>query len=229
MDRTSLKDFFRNKWVHLVLAVDAVVVIALIIFGIVHATRTAMLSLNVTPLDAKISVNGDDSYTNGTYQLHPGNYHIEFSHDDLDTQTYDVNLEANHTTNITAYLTKENDIDFYLQKSNLQSFNKLTDILSLENDDSEETKTIKDASDAAQYDYSRLTALPITKTEYQETPNGRKLLYDITIRENHGADCSTWLCLEVLMLGTDDKSIVEQLLTDNGFDVEGYEIKYKTY
>ena len=229
MDRTSLKDFFRNKWVRAILIIDAIVVIALIIFGITQATRTAMLKIDVTPLDAKVSVNGDDSYTNGTYQLQPGSYHIEVSHDDLDTQTFDVNLERDHTTNITAYLTKENDIDFYLQKPNLQSFNKLTDMLSRENSDSEEIKAIKDTSDMAQYDYSRLSALPITKTEYQDTETGRKLLYDITIRENHSADCSTWLCLEVLMLGTDDESIVEQILTDNGFDVEGYEIKYKTY
>ena len=187
-----------------------------------------MLFIDVTPLDAKISINGDNSYTNGTYQLHPGKYHVEVSHDDLDTQTFDVNLESDHTTSITAYLTKENNIEFYRQKSNLQSFNKLTDMLSHE-DNNSENKTIKDISNMMQYDYSRLAALPINKTEYQDTETGRKLLYDITIRENNSDECSTWLCLEALMLGTDDKTIVEQILTDNGFDVEGYEIKYKTY
>ena len=230
MGNSALKDFFRNKWVRLILALDVIVIIVIIGLMISKAMRSATLVLDVSPLDATIKLNGGGEYASGTYELVPGEYKVEISHDGLDTKTFDVKIDSGEIANITTYLTNDGNIDWYKQKVNRGSYSKIVDMVSVDKNlttdqDGSAVEQVKELED----NFQKLKNLPITKVVYDQTDTGRHLNTDITIRANYSDECSTWLCLEALMYGTDDESIIEQLLTNNGFDAEAYEIKYKVY
>lgn len=230
MQNTSFSNFFKNKWVRIILIVDAVIVIALIALAITDSVKTATLVLNVVPFDAKIVLKGNGEYSNGTYQLIPGNYQVEISRDGLDTKTFDIDIDKGEIANITTYLTSDGSIDFYKQKSQLGSFNKLKEIASAgSNTTTDQDVSAEESIKLLDYDYRIMQTLPINDSLYEDTNSGRKLVRDITIRSSTSEDCETWLCIEALMLYTDDHNIVNDLLTKNGFRTEEYEIKYKTY
>lgn len=225
-------NFFNHKIVRLVLVINILLLATLIILLIKNATKTSTLVLNITPLDSKITLNGDGEYmSTGTYNLTPGHYKVEISHPDLISKTFELDLEPGHNTNLTAFLSgEEGDLDFYRQKNNLGSFDKLKEITTTNENltiDQDEPNTL--FISMLDYNYSMMSRLPLDDVQYIDTDQGRELAYDITIRANYGDDCSTWLCLEALMLGTDDKNLVSQLLTNHGFSTEDYEIKYTIY
>lgn len=230
MDRTSLKDFFRNKWVRVVLIADAIVVLILIILAIVNASKTATLVLDVTPIDATISINGKGNYINGTYDLSPGNYKIDITREGLDGKSFDITIDKGQIATITAYLTSGGDISFYKAKDQRNSFEKLRNMISADtNNTTDHDDSAKEAVVVLYDDFMRLGVLPIEDTLYEGTDAGRRLVRDITIRQSSDQSCETWLCIEALMLKTDNQSIVLKDLENNGFTVEDYEIKYKVY
>ena len=234
MNELTLPEFFRNKWVRLVLIADVLVIIAMIAVAIFKATKTATVILNVVPRDSKISLNGNSDYHNGTFQLAPGNYKVEISHDDLDTKTFDINIGNNEIARVTTFLTSNGNIDFYKRKNEFGTFLDLKEIASFGNNsttdqDTSAEETIRLLDNAYQ---AALNNLPINDAEYGEdgsSRTGQSLTRDITIRLGRSDECETWLCLDALMALTNDKSIVAELLSKKGLKAEDYEIVYKIY
>ena len=62
---SPLKAFFKNKWVRLILILDIAAIIAIVVIIIINSTRVSTLVFDIAPLDATISVNGDEHYKNG--------------------------------------------------------------------------------------------------------------------------------------------------------------------
>ena len=228
MDRTSLKDFFRNKWVRVVLIADTLVVVALIILSVVNATKTATLVLDIVPIDATVTLNGSGNYSNGTYQIYPGTYKVAISHDGLDTKTFDVDVKNGENASITTYLTKDGDISYYKQKSSRSDFDRLRNMISSGNTTTDQDASADEMVQQLYGDSIMMSSLPINDVYYENTDTGRHLVHDVTIRAG-STDCETWLCIEALMLGTDDQELIQNLLRSQRFNVEDYEIKYKVY
>ena len=231
MGEMTFSQFIRNKWVWLFLAIDVIIVIAIIVLSVNNATRDATISFNITPTDATVTLNGQGSYgANGTYLVHPGSYTIEVSHDGLDTKTFDVTLARGTNTTLTTFLSSSGNVDFYKQKENQLSFDKLREIASYTENNTTDQDTSANEGIARIYgDSLMMQGLPIKDTQYSDTESGRHLDRDITIRVADREDCETWLCLEALMVGTDDQNVVLDLLRRERFNVEDYEIKYKVY
>lgn len=228
---SALSNFFHNKWVRIILIANVVIIVVIISLVIVNATKTATIVLNITPLDSKITLNGRGEYsTTGTYQLAPGNYKVEISHEGLDSKTFDVNLEKGHITKITTYLTNGGDISFYKGKNQRTSFDKMMAMLPADiNHTTDQDNSAKEQIETFNNDYKYMNNLPINDTRYEDTDTGRNMLWDITIRSSNSDECQTWLCIEALMLKTDDHSLIESRLKNSGFKLEDYEIIYKTY
>ena len=118
---SPLKAFFRNKWVLLTIAVDILIIIALITIAVVKSMKKSVLTINVVPVDAVVKVNGQTGYTNGSYRLFPGVYEIEISHPELATKTFSIDLAKHDVGTITTFLS-DDDFSFYQLRANLGAF-----------------------------------------------------------------------------------------------------------
>ena len=222
--------FFRNKWVRMIGAVDAiflVIIIAVAVSAPVNQSiHSATISFNIIPMMANISVNGSGDYkSNGeAYSLAPGHYDVTISYPNLATKTLSIDLEENSNTTITTFLTDEN-FYYYKLRDNYGAFLALAGIASANNNQTTDHDTSAEAFITKfQKDYEKYTNdLPISYSEHDE--KGRLTKY-IVIRADY--DCSVTLCLKAT-LDEDDKHKVEDMLKEKGFNVEDYEITYKFY
>ena len=229
---SQLKAFFKNKWVRIVLAIDALIVVSLIGVAIWNATRTATIVFNVAPIDAKIMV-GSDHYENGSFRIHPGTYDVTVSRDGLKTKTFSLELGSGDVVNFSIFLkTEDNNFDFYTLWDNYASFRKLAEIGSKGDNstfDSDFSAESFISDYQKEYDLFISDILPIEYSEYEWAEHGRTLIKDVTIRRGNAEICEKMLCLEVLTALTRDEDLIRNLLVDNGLNPENYEIHYEFY
>ena len=222
--------FFRNKWVRLIIVIDVIALIILAAVLIWQTTKVSTINLDVTPLDATISINGNSKYQNGQYSLTPGSYEITVSHDSMTPKTFTVNLAPDTIVTVTTFLSDQDQTyDYYKLREHYMDYQKLAEIASSTNN----LTTDHDTSAAAfiskfQKDYHDFTTqLPI---EYREsTGYGQTLEISKNITLKAKYDCTYTLCVEALIVGTDNKDFINSLLTDHGFNTEDFEIEYKFY
>lgn len=223
---TPIGNFFRNKWVRLILIIDVLIIIGVIAIIIYNSTKTAIIDFTVAPVDSTITVNGDSSYNNGSFQLHPGSYEVVISHDGLDSKTFNIELQANNNAAVTTFLAKDGNFDFYELKDNYSSYLMLERIAS-----SSDNQTTDHDTSAEEFiaDFQRnyklySTELPVTYSEYGD--DGKLSKY-ISVRANH--DCIITLCLKAIIRSESDEALVDAMLIGAGFNLEDFEIEYKTY
>lgn len=227
-----VKAFFAKKWVRLGLVIDVVAILVLIGVLIWQATKVSTITFNIAPVDATISVNGKTGFTNGTYSITPGTYEIKISHDNLESKTFTIDIAPRHAVTLSAFLSDaDQTFGFYELKENYASFLKLAEIASADNNTTNDYDTsAEDFIETFQNNYSIWQKkLPVHFTDYQETETGRKLVKDITIKTNYDEECKKTLCIKALMAFTDDKEFVNQMLKDQGFDLDHYEVVYEIF
>ncbi|MBR3230885.1 hypothetical protein IKF73_02580 [Candidatus Saccharibacteria bacterium] len=223
---SPLKAFFRNKWVLLTIAVDILIIIALITIAVVKSMKKSVLTINVVPVDAVVKVNGQTGYTNGSYRLFPGVYEIEISHPELATKTFSIDLAKHDVGTITTFLS-DDDFSFYQLRANLGAFFSLSQIASKNSNQTTDQDTSAESFIATfQKNYQLYsTKLPI---EYLERDISTGYVSkNVTIKTN--PSCELTLCLEALMFGTDDQNLVRTLLNQQGFNTEDFRIDYQIY
>ena len=227
-----VRAFFRKKWVIAILIVDVLLLVVIGVIFAINASKTAMIEINVTPLDAEVSINGAGGYKNGTYSFAPGTYEIRISRDGFETKNFTIELAPHNIANITTYLVGENgDFEFYELKDNYESMLLLEEIVGADNN-----ITTDGDSSAEEFveEYRRNYRLwqdniPMHYTDYQDTDEGREIIKNITVKANYDEDCAKSLCVKVLMAHTDDKEFVEQILKDQKFNLEYFCIIYEIY
>lgn len=229
---SPIKAFFRNKWVRLILVLDVIAIIFIVVLLINEARKTAVINFMIAPVDATISINGKDGYRNGgqAYSFAPGTYEVQIFHDNLDTKTFILDLEADHNVTVSAFLSNNGDFEFYELRDNFSSFEMLAKIASADNNQTIDQDTSAEAFIANfQKNYNLYsTELPVTYSEYDYDSYGRQFLSEyITIREN--AECNFTLCLEAVISNEEEKNQVKDLLKNAGFNLEDFKIEYRTY
>lgn len=225
--------FFRNKCVRLILIIDVIVIIAFFVALILNAMKTAVISLNIAPVDATIKVNGKE-YENGDYKFRPGEYKIEVTREGMAAKEFTVEAKSGSVINVATFLVGENNgFNFYRLKGNDESFLKLEEIAAMgDNITIDYDKSAEEfiAGYRRAYDLYMGETLPINYAEFgEERENDQRSLKEVTIMANRDEECRLALCLKVIMIGTEDKNIVEDMLTEKGFNTEDYEIIYKIY
>ncbi len=229
---SQIKIFFKKRWVRAILIIDAIAIAIIVGVMVWNATKTATLILNVAPVDAKIQI-GSGSYQNGTYKMHPGVYDVVVSRDGLDTKTFTVDLGSGSAVYFSVFLKSgEDNFDFYTLDDNFESFRKLAEIASEKDNntfDSDLSAESFVADYQKKYDEYISGVFPINYSAYDEVDNGRVLTTDVTIRRGSDDICEHTLCLEALMVFTDDADLVYDLLEENDLAPEDYEIHYKYY
>lgn len=229
---SPIKIFFRNKWVRLILILDVLVIIAIVAIAIYNSTKNAIITFTIAPIDATITVNGNSSYQNGSFQFRPGTYEVVISHDELDSKSFTIELEANSNAAITTFLTKDGSLDFYELNDNQSSYLMLSRIASSSDNQTTDHDTSAEAFITKfEKNYNLYqTELPINHTEYTIIDDKDTMVYDLTIRRaSDKSSCIKYLCIEAIMILTNDKNLVNSMLEDAGFNLEDFEVEYKIY
>ncbi|MBR2741157.1 PEGA domain-containing protein [Candidatus Saccharibacteria bacterium] len=234
-NESMLKSFFKSKWILFILLIDIIVIIVIITLLIINSNKSSKLVFSVTPLDATISVNGNTGFTNGSNSISPGKYDITISRDGLESKNFTADIVGDQTVTISAFLADaDKTFDFYKLTENVSSMEKLQEIASKSNNLTTDHDTSAEEF-ILEYETNASNAnlvLPFNYTEYKDSsdsPTGKEVVKDITIRKGSPKDCKQSLCIEVLMALTDDRELVKQLLEERGINPNGYEIIYKTY
>ena len=228
---SPLKAFFKNKWVKLILVLDVIAIIAIIAIMVFNSTKTATVSFDVAPVDAKIQLNGQGDYKNGSYQVHPGTYEVTISHDGLETKTFTVDLPSGYVATVATFLTgPNNDLSFYELKDNYLSYQKLASIASAENNITTDHDTSAEEFIA---DFGRkisiLEVLPI-KGYVHADPAVSASTAGFTIRDGRDREiCEKTTCLLVNYYGTDYEESVMEKIKEAGYDPVDYQIFYERY
>ena len=221
-----IRAFFRNKWVRAVLVVNVVVIVAVVIFFVIDSMKTAVLELNVTPLDSQISVNGNTSYSNGKFRMFPGVYEVVVSYPGLDSKAFTVDLSHQDAGAVVTFLSAGGDFYHYRLKDNYEDFTALSKIaMAGNNQTTDHDSSAEDfIADFQRNYYLFTTQLPATYSEYDNDNNMTKY---VTVRSDDG--CEVTLCLKAVLFDEQDKIIVPNLLQGKGFNVKDFEIKYEIY
>lgn len=229
-----LKEFFRKKWVWAIGAIDVVVVIGIVIVSIVEATKTAVMSFNIVPMDATISVNGSTGYkaSGEAYRFAPGTYEVVISHPELETKTFNFELESGRNTTVVAFLA-DADFEYYQLKENYGAFVSLADIASKSNNQTmDHDDSAEEFIEKFQKDYNFIeNDLPII----DKTPSkygiqyGTHFQYDyLKIQNGDGkTDCTKTLCLYITDTSGEKEEFALSVIRKFGFDPEDFQIVYK--
>ena len=229
MGDSLFSELFHKKWVWALIVFDVLLLLVILGLNIFQAVKSARIEFLVTPLDATITMNGHE-YQNGTYAILPGHYNVTISHPELDSKSFEFDLEPNYYLTFAVFLKHGDDFSFYTRKENMVSFWRLDTIgasshnTTIDNDTSAE-KFIDETNEL----YESLDLLPIEYQKYLETVDGRDLTMDITIKESQDEECETFLCIDAFIVGSDTESAAQELLEEKGFNLEDYEIHYKIY
>lgn len=223
---SPIGSFFRNKWVRLILIVDILAIIGIIAIIIYNLTKNSIINFTIAPIDATITVNGNSSYHNGSYQFHPGTYEVVISHDGLDSKTFTVELQDNSNAAITTFLSGSDSFDFYRLKDNYSSYLALERIAAASDNQTTDHDTSAEEFIA---DFRRnynlySTQLPATYSEYDD--NNELVKY---ISVNKSDKCNITLCIKALMNSESDRTLADSLLQGKGFNLEDFEIEYKVF
>lgn len=223
---TPIGNFFRNKWVRLILIIDILAIIGIIAIIIYNLTKNSIINFTIAPINATITVNGNSNYHNGSYQFHPGTYEVVISHDGLNSKTFTVELQDNSNATITTFLSEDNNFYFYRLKDNYSSYLMLERIAA-----SSDNQTTDHDTSAEEFiaDFRRnynlySTQLPATYSEYDD--NNELVKY---ISVNKSDKCDVTLCIKALMNSESDRTLADSLLQGKGFNLEDFEIEYKVF
>jgi hypothetical protein len=226
---SHFKKFLNKRWVKVVLIIDVLIVLAIIGVLIWNATKTATVNFSIAPIDAKITLNGQGDYKNGTYKLHPGNYEVTVSRDGLESKTFDLELKSGYVTTLAAFLTGENNnFEFYELKDNYASFQKLSEIASAGNNQTTDQDTSAEGFIADLKNRQSISkVLPIKDYIYAE-PEINAPTAGFAIRYGEEG-CERTACLLVSYFGDGYEESVAQAIKDAGYNPTGYQILYERY
>ncbi len=229
---SPLSGFFKRKWVRVIIVIDIIAVIAIIAVAIINSFRNSVLVLNIAPLDANVTINGKNEYKNGQYSLSPGEYEVTISHESLDSKTISVELKPHNVTTVSLYLSKDGNFDFYEQKENYESYQKLYSIISPDynratDSDSSAESFISDF----QKNYSIFTDLPIidkTPSAYGLSLGSRYQNDTLTIRDGRPLEeCTKTLCLQITDTSGTKKEYAESIIDKFGYDHNKFQLIYQ--
>ena len=225
---SPIKSFFKNKWVRFVLIVDIVIIIAIIVAFIINATKVSTIELNIAPIDATISINGNQNYENGSYSITPGTYEIKISREGLDSKTLTVDIPSHYYVTVSAFLSDDGSFEFYELKDNFRSFEKLREIASADNNITTDHDTSAESFIAnLEHAMSIQELLPIKGYVYAD-PEANASTAGFAIRYG-GEGCKITACLLVNYYGKNYEQAVMEEIRSVGYDPADYQIIYERY
>ena len=212
-----------NKIILGFLIFDLLAIAFLIALPIIDSFNTATVSIQVVPLDSKITINGKTYENNNTYNILPSsNAKIEISHDGLEIISYTQDLNNNTTTNIVKYLTgKDQDFSYYEYKDHEKDLEQLITIASNFPKESKLQAFVKWANIK--------NDTPIIQDDIcKDGIDVRGNCYSVFINAGYYQDSDNKLCIAVTdSSGEKHPELYEELIKNKGYNLKDYKVIYE--
>ena len=226
-----LKAFFQSNRIRAILVLDIIAILIIVFIFARQSSKASIVSFNIAPIDAKISVNGDTHYRNGQYYISPGKYKVTVSHDGLEPKSITVNIESRDFASVNLFLAgTDNNFEFYKQRTSYDSYKKLKTIASAGTNVTTDNDTTAQEF-IANYDkvLSISDQLPI-KGYVHADPNINASSAGFAIRSGlDDKECNTSSCLVVKFYGSGFENEVRNKIQNAGYNPDDYQIIYRRY
>lgn len=180
-----------------------------------NGPKETLIILNVAPVSSKITLDGE-YVSSGSHSVAPGEHKISISADGFEGKDFTITAAADKTTEVSEFLANKTEGDKYYRRS--ESNVAAMRIIAKTNKDA---KKVMDDFDNW---YSVTNKMPLSAT-YNVT--GQTESIKIT-SSNEG--CKYVLCIHVSGTVEDTsraKEKTKSLLSDNGFNIDDYEVIYE--
>lgn len=215
--------------------ITMVLVVFLVIVPLVkNATRLAFLDILVAPVDATVTINGEE-YRNAVYEMEPGHYTATIAKEGFNEVTVDFDLEKNKTAGLYLYMEPtDGDWTYYEQAKNQASMEAL---LRLNNYNSEgeawwpEISPIQEKSGAKEVveKYMVKSILPVNVSLCGEVAT-RMTCNAVKVEYKYSKKCDDSLCLVISgrskELPNEALSEIREKFAEGGFDFDSYRYIY---
>ena len=203
----------RHKIVSSVIVVNIIVILIVILLIVIQNAKTAMIDVCVAPSGATIKLNGKRYDNFQSYNMLPGDYHVEIFMDGMQTKEYDLFLGDGEFVRVWNYLLDNNGgFDYYIVNSDEEAT-----LEKVANDE-------KSREFVGWYDkvYGVLERLPITEERYLDNYS-RHVYYSV---ERNDGECSKAACLTIIDYTGGNEQYALDNLKNQGFELDNYDIKY---
>lgn len=217
------------------MGLNLIAVIIVAVLYINSANKTAVMNFVITPIDAEITVNGNGGYNNNgeAYYFTPGVYEVEISRAPLTSKIITVELQADHNTTVTTFLSQDGDFGFYELGANSSSYYMLADIASSSNNQTIDKDTSAESFIANVQKNLELADeyLPIidrTPTSYG-IEYGVNYEYDTLTIQNGSylENCEKILCLYITDTSGEKEQYAMDVIKKFGFNIDFCQIIYE--
>lgn len=216
----------------------AIVLVLTVFWGIIslveYLNKPAFLDVLVTPLDAKVEINGNE-YRNAVYGFEPGEYTATVTKEGFEPKTVNFELEKNKTTGLYLYLEpNDGDLNYYTQKKNVESLNALLKMHGY----SEKGKQLDtnwapiDKSESMNELIQKVALKSVTPFDFAicGTPAKRTNCDSIIVKYDYDLACENQLCLIISgrreNLTEEVKNGVQKELAEKGYNLDNYRYAY---
>ncbi len=211
--KSSAEEKIQKRKIMILAGGGTVILLLILIFiGIIMSKPNATLDILVTPLSAKILIN-DEEYSNGTYNLEPGEIMAVISKDGFTSQEIKLDLVEGETTKLYTYLLPaDGSFDWYLNhEEDMMVLNTIGDAIAYEEGMSYIEKN------------PIIEILPIIYADYDKNWNYTEFRVD----GGKFDKCEKAFCLKITDTTGGNYEAALGLIREKGFDPEDFEIIYE--
>ena len=209
----------RHKIISGLFCANIIAVIAVITSIAVYYAKTAVVDIYVAPSAATITLNGKPYENFQSYDLLPGDYHVEIAMDGMQTKEYDITLADGGFAKIHDYLLDSMGGGYNYYLTHPEDEYLLTQIAS--KDDQPAQKFIS----AYEQKAGILDILPIDYDAYTDD-FAYYIQYKIRVDDSRG-DCPKIACLVIEDNTGDNEQRAKDKIKEYGYNPDDYEIKYE--
>lgn len=232
-------NYLKKIYVSAVVFFAAIITLVLAIFLVIipaikDAGRLAFLDVLVAPVDATVTINGEE-YRNAVYEMEPGHYTATIAKDGFKPVTAEFDLEKDKTAGLYLYLEpSDGSWAYYEQAKNQASLEALLRLNNYNSDGAAWWPPVqviqeKDAAKELVEKYKVKSILPVNVSLCGDVAT-RMTCNAIKVEYKYSKKCNDELCLVISgrsrELPAEALSEIREKFTADGFNFDDYQYVY---
>lgn len=190
-----------------IIAIDVVALVVLLVLFIINVGKTAVMDVKLVPMNARLLIGSDEYYT-GVYKMNPGVVTARIMAEGFEEKEIEIELTSDKYTRVYEYLIPvAENMNYYA--NNGDDIALLQEIGGAEVQEMMKKMSIK-------------SVLPLINFEYGGLYGASR---EIVVDQDYD-NCDDYICLFVTGASEAEKSKVNAMISEAGYNAEDYKIRY---